>query len=112
MLVEDEAILSIGIEEELREAGFRVAGPFASCAAAIDYLRDAKPSAAVVDSLLMDGSCEPLVKELRRRGVPIVIHSGTFEIDFPFLTGLPWIDKPAATGDVAKAVAALLADVL
>ncbi|MDQ0472968.1 response regulator [Labrys wisconsinensis] len=108
LVVEDEAILAVAVHDELADAGYAVAGPFASCAAAIAALDQAVPAVAIVDAVLVDGSCVPLVRDLQNRRVPIMVYSGAFEADIPELRGLPRIDKPAAFGEVAAAIRGLV----
>ena len=38
LVLEDEAAISILLEDELKAAGYRVAGPFATCASALQSL--------------------------------------------------------------------------
>jgi AmiR/NasT family two-component response regulator len=38
LLVEDEAIVAMDLQDELQEAGYAVAGPFDTCAAAMHVI--------------------------------------------------------------------------
>lgn len=110
MIVEDEAVISIALEDEFTDSGYEVVGPFASCADALDALRLRTPAVAVLDTMLKDGSCIELARELRGLGVPFVIYSGKekrFE-SAPEFAGAPWVPKPAYHADVVKAVDALV----
>lgn len=71
LVLEDEVLIGIDIHDELREAGYRVAGPFTTCADALEWLRTSTPDAA-----LKDGSCREIARELERRVVPFLIYSG------------------------------------
>ncbi len=110
MIVEDEAIIAMSLEEGFCDEGFRVAGPFSSCADALAALDHAVPDLAVLDAMLRDGSCLDLARELRRRGVPFLIYSGAeaFEEHAAELDGVPWIDKPWPVDSVVAAACNLL----
>jgi DNA-binding NtrC family response regulator len=76
LLAEDEAIIAIELEDSLGEAGFAVAGPFATCAEAEAWLKSGAPDAAVLDHELRDGPCDALIADLSRRGVPTIVFTG------------------------------------
>jgi DNA-binding response OmpR family regulator len=110
LLLEDEAIIAINLQEELQDRGFRVAGPFMTCAAALEWLQSATPHTAILDTLLRDGPCRDIAFELDRRGVPFVIYSGVQRDDqlaaeFPHVG---WIEKPAPPAVLVEACANLL----
>ena len=104
MIVEDEALIAMSLEEGFSDAGFVVAGPFSACADAINFLRSETPHVAILDSVLSDGLCLELARELRHRGVPFLVYSGAaalteYSSDF---TGVHFIEKPADTGFVVE----------
>jgi DNA-binding response OmpR family regulator len=97
LVLEDEAIIAVDLQEELSDAGYRVAGPFTTCEAALAWLSSATPDAAILDTVLKDGPCREIALELARRGVPFLIYSGYQETpelmaEFGHVT---WIEKPA-----------------
>jgi DNA-binding response OmpR family regulator len=96
LLLEDEALIALNLQDELQDAGYEVAGPFADCFAALEWLRTATPDAAILDATLNDGSCHGVAVELRRRAIPFLIHSGHQE-DHKLLAEfrhLIWLEKP------------------
>lgn len=95
LLAEDEAIIAIELEEGLREAGFAVAGPFATCAQAEAWLEDGQPEAAILDHELKDGPCDSLIADLSRRGVPIIVFTGHDAPPVPH-SAATWVTKPIA----------------
>ena len=104
LLAEDEAIIAIELADSLTNAGFQVAGPFATCAAAEDWLKTDQPDAAIIDNLLKDGPCDALIADLSRRGVPTIIFSGQ---DAPNETSAPsatWVTKPVTTSVLLDAL--------
>jgi len=98
LLAEDEAIIALELEDSLKAAGFDIAGPFATCADAERWLKSGHPTAAVLDSALKDGPCETLARDLKARGVPVVIYSGYARGEDPFLSAWDgsWLVKPVA----------------
>jgi DNA-binding NtrC family response regulator len=56
LLAADEAIQALALQYELEDAGYGVAGPFATCADGMAWLAVEMPDVAVLDTLLKDGS--------------------------------------------------------
>ena len=98
LVVEDEAVISLVIAEELFSYGYEVAGPFGRCRDALAWLGNNTADLAILDYELKDGSCVPLARELRLRGVPFMIFSASLlgRQMPPELIGVPWISKPAS----------------
>jgi DNA-binding response OmpR family regulator len=97
LILEDEALIALNLQDELQDAGFVVAGPFTTCSAALEWLRTATPSIAILDAALRDGSCSKVAAELSRRAVPFLIYSGHQE-NHPLLDEFQhviWIEKPS-----------------
>jgi DNA-binding response OmpR family regulator len=96
LLAEDEAIIAIELEATLSEAGFAVAGPFATCAQAEAWLRSGAPDAAILDHELKDGPCDALIADLARRGVPTIVFTGDAppKPASPPATTAAWVAKP------------------
>lgn len=90
LLTEANAIVGMDLTDALERAGYRVLGPLASAAEALSLLKRETPTLAIVDVMLRDGRCPGLVRELRQRGVPFLVH----------LEGVPWLVRPALPGDV------------
>jgi DNA-binding response OmpR family regulator len=49
LILEDEVLIGINLQDELQDAGYRVAGPFTTCAAALKWLQTATPDMAVLN---------------------------------------------------------------
>ena len=102
LLTESDALIGADLSDALEKAGYRVLGPLDTMAEALRVLEQDKPSLAVIDVLLKDGRCSALVRELRQRGVPFLVHSSCRQDqrlagDF---VGAPWLSKPAMPWDV------------
>ena len=110
LVVEDEALISLALEDDLTTAGYAVAGPFPTCAEGLAWLRTTSPHLAILDTVLRDGPCIDLARELRARAVPFVIYSGrsSRHNDAPELEGAPWVEKPAPISSVLDAIAEVL----
>jgi len=97
LVAEDEAIIAIELADSLATAGFDVAGPFATCAEAEDWLKTGAPDAAILDSLLQDGPCDALASDLSRRDVPVIMFTGQDERHARLADwNAIWVRKPVA----------------
>jgi response regulator RpfG family c-di-GMP phosphodiesterase len=75
LVLEDEAIIALNLQDDLQDAGHEVAGPFATCSAALEWLQTATPDLAILDATLKDGPCREIALELSRCDVPFLIYS-------------------------------------
>jgi DNA-binding response OmpR family regulator len=98
LLAEDEAIIAFELEEGLMDAGFEIAGPFATCSQAEAWLERAQPDAAILDHKLKDGPCDKLIGDLSRRGVPTIVFTGhdAPQTPAPAHSAATWVTKPIA----------------
>jgi DNA-binding response OmpR family regulator len=109
LLLEDEALIAVALQTDLEEAGYTVAGPFLTCAGALEWLTDHRPEMAILDTVLKDGPCKEVALALTRQGVPFLIYSGHRE-DFntlPEIASATWIEKPATTEVLLQALGGL-----
>ena len=110
LLAEDQALIGMALEAYLQDAGYEVAGPFATSAAALVALETQTPAVAIIDYKLRDGRCLKLVRVLRDLAVPFLVYSGLPRL--PDLSsefeGVPWLEKPTDRPDLLKAVAKLV----
>jgi len=104
MIAEDQILIGLALEAYLEEAGFKVAGLFATNATALRWLEQCTPDLALLDVMLADGQCVLLARELKRRQVPFAVYSAlpSTEDVPPELRGVPWLEKPARREMVAK----------
>jgi DNA-binding response OmpR family regulator len=96
LVAEDVGAISLALEDALTDAGYAVAGPFASCATALEWLDGNRPDLALLDAVLSDGLCIELARALRARTVPFLVLSGNHPLyGFPKdLHDALWIEKP------------------
>jgi len=95
LLVEDEALVAIMIQENLKEFGFMVIGPVSTTTEAVAAARNGDFDAAVLDINLGDGMGYQVADILRSRGVPFVFVTGydSESIDSRF-SEVPILQKP------------------
>lgn len=103
LVTEDQALIALSISHELSEAGCKMIGPFATCLDAETWLATDTPDFAILDIELADGPCTKVALDLRARGVPFAVFSGSRRGHVPevFLTA-PWYEKP---GDLQQLIA-------
>ena len=109
LLLEDEALIAVALQDDLEEAGYEVAGPFASCTDALSWLEVHRPDLAVLDTMLKDGPCKEVALRLTSLGVPFLVYSGLVEDTnaLPELASATWIEKPATAQALLQALAGL-----
>jgi DNA-binding response OmpR family regulator len=109
LVAEDEAAISLMLEDALTEHGYAVAGPFAYGASALCWLTDHTPDLALLDLGLRDGLCIEVARLLHGRGVPLLFFSGmTARHSLPAdLEGVPWLAKPATTSNLMRSLRSL-----
>jgi DNA-binding response OmpR family regulator len=95
LVAEDETLVGMALEDALTQAGYTVAGVFGTSSTALEWLEKRRPDAAVLDSNLRDGPCVELVRELKARGVPILLYSAFTTVPDEF-RDLPQLLKPRA----------------
>lgn len=95
LAVEDEFLLSVVLQEDLRAAGYAVVGPFGTLAQAQDALRRESFDFAVLDINLGGTMVYPLAEELQARGTPFLFLTGYARTDMPErFANVPRLSKP------------------
>ena len=107
LLVEDEFLVSLALEDDLRTLGADIAGPFNDLISALSAAQTERFDLAVLDVNLGGQMVFPLADDLLQRGVPFLFLSGYSAADMPArFAQVPRIAKPA---DMARLVAAIRA---
>jgi two-component system, response regulator PdtaR len=103
-VAEDEFLVAVQLEEDLRAVGFSVIGPFGTLDSAMQAARHVQPDVAVLDVNLNGDMVFPLADELLKRSIPVVLVSGYLPTDLPErFRRVPHISKPydpAALGEL------------
>lgn len=109
LLLEDQALITLYVEELLHEAGFGTIKACSSCAAAARWLDGQTPALAVIETRLRGNACSPLAATLQRRNIPFIVHSVESERD----SGCPhlkhrreWLEKPCCPENFVEAARA------
>jgi DNA-binding response OmpR family regulator len=111
LIAEDYGLIGMMLEQDLRGAGFEVAGPFASCAAALKWLATQTPDGAVLDIELSDGPCMKVAQTLKDRRVPFLILSGQpphVAHDEEAFSGAPRLEKPTGQQEIIERLRGLI----
>jgi DNA-binding NtrC family response regulator len=106
LIIEDNALIAIGAESNLLDAGAAVVRIANSVASAKSALEEGSPfDVALVDLALEDGDASPLVQILSERGVAVVITTGYAFRQQPALRpGIEFLQKPYTDRDLIKAL--------
>lgn len=109
LVVEDEFLVAIALEEDLRAAGATVVGPYANLPAALDGAQSQPFDLAVLDVNLNGTMVYPLADNLIARGIPFLFLSGYVAENMPqrFAT-LHRLAKPTDPHRLTTAILKLL----
>ena len=95
LIVEDEFLVALLVEEDLRAVGFSILGPFSSLAPALAAAGRERFDVAVLDINLGGEMVFPLADALAARGVPFIFLSGYGAADLPArFKAAPRLAKP------------------
>jgi DNA-binding response OmpR family regulator len=83
LIAEDEFLVGLQLEEDLRSAGCSVLGPFTTLETATQAARREGFDLAILDINLNGDMVYPLADELSARGVPFIFLSGYVAGDLP-----------------------------
>jgi len=83
LVVEDEFLVSVALEEDLRDAGATIVGPFSDLQAALSRADRQDFDLALLDINLGGTMVYPLADVLLARQVPFVFLSGYIGADLP-----------------------------
>ncbi|MCF3933684.1 response regulator [Acuticoccus sp. M5D2P5] len=77
LIVEDEALIAFDLADLLEDAGYTIHGPYADADEALNALKSAELTLAILDVNLGEGrTSEKVAEYLTRTGTPIVFVSG------------------------------------
>src|SRR6476660_5096124 len=105
LLVEDEPLIALDVEQQLRKAGARVIAA-AHLETALSMTGHPDLSGAVIDLCLGTETATPIFRRLAHRNLPFVVHTGyatdALQRDWP---SVPIIQKPASLDEITDALA-------
>lgn len=110
LIIEDDFFIAVALQTILMGAGAEAAPLCATVSAALSFLRENEPSAAILDIQLGLENVAPVARELARRRTPFMFYTGQVETglierEWP---GSPVIAKPAMPQTIIGALAMLL----
>lgn len=95
LVVEDEAIVSMMLEDMLVDLGHDVVGTPASVADAMGVLDNEKPDCVILDVNLADEPSYPIAERLERDGIPYAFATGYGKHGVePVYDDIPVLQKP------------------
>lgn len=106
LIVENEAWIALGIEEEARRLGCSDIVLAFSRQQALDAMTTFRPDLAIVEvALTGTGMCYAIADALADRAIPFIVSSAYRADDLPDRHGQrPFVGKPMLSGDFARAV--------
>jgi CheY-like chemotaxis protein len=105
LIVEDEAMVSLMLEDVAADLGWRVAGTAYSEGVALQLLSDIRPTVAVIDVNLRASTSFGVSAVCRARGIPVLFVTGYTADDIPEECGdSPVLAKPFSIDDFARAL--------
>ena len=107
LIAEDEFLVGVQLEEDLRSAGCSIVGPFSTLEAATRASRRERFDLAILDINLNGDKVYPLADELSSRGVPFIFLSGYVSAALPErFRESPQIAKPHDPAALIKEIRA------
>lgn len=111
LFVEDEAIVSMLIEDMLLDLGVEVVGPVSKMPEALVLAQEADIEAAVLDINIGGQLTYPVADILQSRGIPVIFATGYGATALPErYRGTPTIHKPFDQQHFANVMRAILSD--
>jgi DNA-binding response OmpR family regulator len=107
LVVEDEAMISMLIEDMVVDCGAEIVGPVARFDDALALAREAEFGVAVLDLNLNGTLSYPVAEVIRERGIPVIFATG-YGADgvLDRFSDCPTLQKPFSQQDFSEAVAA------
>ena len=106
LIAEDEAVISMEIENTFKAAGARVRIS-GTVEGAMVVAEDADLAAAVMNHFLWDGESSPVCQRLKERDIPFVLFSGFTNVQGACRAGVQ-VHKPATSAILLATVADML----
>ena len=107
LVVEDEAMISMLLEDMVLDCGGEIVGPAAKFDDALELAPKAEFGVAVLDLNLNGTLSYPIAEVIRERGIPVIFATG-YGADglLDRFRDCPTLQKPFSQQDFAEAVAA------
>ncbi len=110
LIAEDEGLVSMMLEDVVRDLGAGVVHVFSAVADAVEAAVAAPYDFAVVDVILRDGNSTPLADVLEERGIPFLFSTGVgLDAIEPRHRTRRFVPKPFEEEDLKRHIRDLLA---
>jgi DNA-binding response OmpR family regulator len=107
LVVEDEAMISMLLEDMVLDIGAEIIGPVAKFDAALALAREADFSVAVLDLNLNGTLSYPIAEVIRERGIPVIFATGYGpDGSLDRFRDCVTLQKPFSQSDFAQVIAA------
>jgi len=103
LLVEDDLLISMGLEMLLTDLGHDVVGQAQSVESALEMVDQIQPDMVLLDHHLKDGSSELVAQKLIEQAIPFVWTTGRSAADFDAKQA-PVLAKPFRASDLRAAI--------
>lgn len=105
LVVEDEAVVSLDIEDILKAMGCEILGPTGRLDAALELATNGDPDAAILDVMIRGGRVFPVAERLIERDIPFVLASGYGDWALPQkFQNLPRLTKPYTNAELEEQI--------
>jgi DNA-binding NtrC family response regulator len=88
----------------MEDMGYVITAKAPTCAAALESIWNNRPDLALVDTNLQGETCEAVLNECVKLGIPVIVSTGQMEVP-AFCDGLAVLSKPYSDDDLAAALA-------
>lgn len=83
LVIEDEPLITMGIEDVIDDLGYQLVGPFAQLDEALEVAAKGEFDCAVLDINIRGGNTYPIAEMLMARGCPFVMATGYSDWSIP-----------------------------
>ncbi len=109
LLVEDEYLIALDMEHNLKQAGAEVAGPVPDAQQALALIETVPVDAAILDVNLRGESVYSVADQLNAHGIPYLFATGEVQIaDRSDYRSRPKLEKPILVDELVRAVGRLM----
>lgn len=109
LILDDEPLILMDLEFAAEDGGHKALCA-TTCRQAMQLIESRLPRVAVLDVSLKGETCEAVARELDRRGIPYVLHSGDLDRHDETVArlGAPLVPKPTPSDSVIAAAVQLV----
>lgn len=112
LIVEDELLVAMELQALLDRSGWEVVGLAPSLDRALGLLGREDPDVALLDVNLKGERVTPVVRQLKKRGIPFILITGysRHQLSEPDLSDAPCVQKPVNHRELLRVMEAAVGD--